>query len=126
MSFLTVDGFACPPLSGFSTSFEDIDVDSGRDLNGVLHRTRIRTDVIKLNCTWQYVADQAAFRALVNKLKSLPPTFQVTYPDPNGQMISFTAYRGNPFACDMYAYWDIGPNGILEKWLNTKVNFIQI
>lgn len=117
---LTVNGYAYPSPAKFKYDHEDIDADAGRNMLGTMLRNRIASKR-KLTIEWDYIPDTAAYRLFVTRMESLPENFSITFPHPSGDKMTITAYRGNPFSCELLAYFD---NGTDQRW-KTSCNFIE-
>lgn len=111
-----IDGKPMPaPDRDMEASFEDIDAeDSGRTLDGVMHRDVLRYDVAK----WPFVysklsADDYTYLQSLFKGKK---EFKFTYPTPDGPK-TITAYRSK---------WGISlRNYATGEWLNYKFNIVE-
>ena len=106
-----IDGKPMPaPDRDVEVSYEDIDVeDSGRTLDGVMHRDILRYNVAK----WALSADDYTYLQSLFKGKK---DFQFTFPTPGGPK-TVTAYRSK--------WWITLRNYTTGEWLNYKFNIIE-
>lgn len=111
-----IDGKPMPaPDRDMDSSYEDIDApDSGRTLDGVMHRDVLRFDVAK----WPFVYGTLSTEDY-NYLQSLfkgKKDFQFTYPTPTGPK-TVKAYRSK---------WGISlRNYTTGEWRNYKFNIVE-
>lgn len=92
MALLTIDGVAMPTPSSITVKYADLDSEaSSRTRSGILHRSRIRSDVVSAQVTWKALTESRA-TALANALK--PVSFTAVIVTPNGT-ISRTMYAGD-------------------------------
>lgn len=111
-----IDGKPMPaPDRDMESSYEDIDSsDTGRTLDGVMHRDVLRFDVAK----WSFVYSTIS-AADYNYLQSLfkgKKEFQFTFPTPTGSKM-VKAYRSK---------WGISlRNYTTGEWKNYKFNIIE-
>lgn len=118
---LVIDGVAMPTPSKFNITLNDLDsTETGRSIDGNLHRDVIGTNFRTIDLEWK-----AMTRSDLQKLLSAvsKTTFTVTYYDPiQDAKISKTMYAGNR-KIDMYNY--IIDNG-KPLWVNIGVSLIQV
>lgn len=118
---LTIDGKAIPTPSKFNITYNDLDSEeTGRSLDGNLHRDVIGTNFRTIDLEWKTM-ERGALRILLNALSK--KTFSVTYYDPiEDAKVTKTMYAGNR-KVDMYNY--IIDNG-KPLWLDISVSLIQV
>lgn len=118
---LTIDGIAMPAPSKFNITYNDLDSEeTGRSLDGNLHRDVIGTNFRTIDLEWKTM-ERGALKRLLNALSK--KTFQVTYYDPiEDAKVTKTMYAGNR-KVDMYNY--IIDNG-KPLWLDIGVSLIQV
>lgn len=121
---MQVNGIWLPCPAQLDVNTEDLDIDSFRTTDGLMHRQRI-SKKIKLSVSWNVIPQSNEFYSLYQVLDNLPEFFTVTFPHPNGNnFYSITAYRGNPLSVSMRSFYNT-ENGNISKWQNLKVNFIE-
>ena len=118
---LTIDGKAIPTPSKFNITYNDLDSEeTGRSLDGNLHRDVIGTNFRTIDLEWKTM-ERGSLRILLNALSK--KTFSVTYYDPiEDAKVTKTMYAGNR-KVDMYNY--IIDNG-KPLWLDISVSLIQV
>lgn len=110
-----------PVPSAFTWQFSDLDKTSARNDAGLLNRERIGSKV-KLSATWQCNISSTKLADLIRILKSLPPFFYLSYPDPGGTYEEMECYRGDiSVSLAHYDFTDWRQN----VWRDLTVNFIQ-
>lgn len=110
-----------PVPSGFVWQFSDLDKTAERNDAGLLNRERIGSKT-KLSVTWQCNISTTKLADLIRILKSLPPFFYISYPDPGGTYESMECYRGDiTVSLTHYDYTDWREN----IWRDLTVNFIE-
>lgn len=118
---LRIDGEDMPTPSKFSITLNDLDSEeTGRSIDGNLHRDVIGTNFRTIDVEWKTMTreDLQKFLNAVSKAN-----FTVTYYDPiQDSLISKTMYAGNR-KIDMYNY--ILDNG-KPLWIDIAVQLIQI
>ncbi len=118
---IRVNGTMIPTPATYTYSVEDVDAEGYRTQDGLMHRKRIGK-VSKLQCRWSIIPDTQEYYDFFNLLDNLPEFFPVTFPHPNGSLVTETFYRGNPLQAPMRSYWV--EDGHISKWQDTSVNFI--
>ena len=118
---LTINGVAIPSPSKFNITYNDLDSEeTGRSLDGNLHRDVIGTNFRTIDLEWKTM-ERGALRKLLKALSN--KTFSVTYYDPiEDAKVTKTMYAGNR-KVDMYNY--IIDNG-KPLWLDISVSLIQV
>lgn len=118
---LMIDGIAMPTPSKFSITLNDLDTEeTGRSIDGNLHRDVIGTNFRTIDLEWKTMTreDLQKFLQAVSKIN-----FMVTYYDPiQDSMVRKTMYAGNR-KVDMYNY--IIDNG-KPLWIDIAVSLIQV
>ena len=118
---LTINGVAIPSPSKFNITYNDLDSEeTGRSLDGSLHRDVIGTNFRTIDLEWKTM-ERGALKKLLKALSN--KTFSVTYYDPiEDAKVTKTMYAGNR-KVDMYNY--IIDNG-KPLWLDISVSLIQV
>ena len=118
---LSINGKAIPAPSKFNITYNDLDSEeTGRSLDGNLHRDVIGTNFRTIDLEWKTM-EREDLRRLLKALSN--KTFSVTYYDPiEDAKITKTMYAGNR-KVDMYNY--IIDNG-KPLWLDISVSLIQV
>lgn len=121
-NLLSINGVAIPTPSKFNITYNDLDSEeTGRSLDGNLHRDVIGTNFRTIDLEWKTM-ERDDLRKLLNALSK--KTFPVTYYDPiKDTMVTKTMYAGNR-KVDMYNYV-LGENGG-PIWLDISVSLIQV
>ena len=119
---LSINGVAMPTPSKFNITLNDLDSEeTGRSIDGNLHRDVIGTNFRTIDLEWKHMKRDDLSR-LLNAVSNV--NFTVTYYDPiEDAMISKLMYAGNR-KVDMYNYV-LGENG-QPIWLNISVSLIQV
>lgn len=95
-NILTIDGVVLPPPMKYSVEYNDLDSsDTGRTEDGMLHRVRVRHDVVKIKVSWEQVSTETA-NLILGAIA--PDSFEVTYYF--GTQKAATMYAGNR-SCDV-------------------------
>lgn len=118
---LMINGIAIPSPSKFNITYNDLDTEeTGRSMDGNLHRDVIGTNFRTIDLEWRTMEREdlkKLLKALSNK------TFSVVYYDPiHDAKITKTMYAGNR-KVDMYNY--VIDNG-KPLWLDISVSLIQV
>ena len=118
---LSINGVAMPTPSKFNITLNDLDSEeTGRSIDGNLHRDVIGTNFRTIDLEWKTMGRSDLSR-LLNAVSNV--NFTVTYYDPiEDAMISKLMYAGNR-KVDMYNY--VIDNG-QPVWLNISVSLIQV
>ena len=118
---LSINGVAMPTPSKFNITLNDLDSEeTGRSIDGNLHRDVIGTNFRTIDLEWKTMG-RSDLRRLLNAVSNV--NFTVTYYDPiEDAMISKLMYAGNR-KVDMYNY--VIDNG-QPVWLNISVSLIQV
>lgn len=112
---LKINGVAIATPKTFEVTISDLDGESNRNANGDLIRDRIAVKR-KLNCEWGPLS-QSECSTLLKAVKDV--FFQVTYPDPELDVVTKTMYVGDRTSP---AYSVI--NGVV-KWSGIKFNLVE-
>ena len=120
-NLLLIDDVVMPTPSSFLINISDLDTsESGRSIDGNLHRDVIGTNFRKIDLTWKTMTreDLKKFLNAVSKTN-----FMVTYYDPiQDAMVKKTMYASDR-KVDMYNF--IIDNG-KPLWVNITVSLIQV
>ena len=120
-NLLLIDDVVMPTPSSFLINISDLDTnESGRSIDGNLHRDVIGTNFRKIDLTWKTMTreDLKKFLNAVSKTN-----FMVTYYDPiQDAMVKKTMYASDR-KVDMYNF--IIDNG-KPLWLDISVSLIQV
>ena len=120
-NLLSINGVPMPTPSKFNITLNDLDSEeTGRSIDGNLHRDVIGTNFRTIDLEWKTMGRSDLSR-LLNAVSNV--NFTVTYYDPiEDAMISKLMYAGNR-KVDMYNY--VIDNG-QPVWLNISVSLIQV
>ena len=118
---LSINGVAMPTPSKFNITLNDLDSEeTGRSIDGNLHRDVIGTNFRTIDLEWKHMK-RDDLRRLLNAVSNV--NFNVSYYDPiEDAIISKVMYAGNR-KVDMYNY--VLDNG-QPVWLNIGVSLIQV
>lgn len=119
---LMIDGVAMPTPSKFNITLNDLDSEeTGRSIDGNLHRDVIGTNFRTIELEWSYLS-RSDLKKLLNAVSKV--NFEVIYYDPiQDARIKKTMYAGNR-KVDMYNYV-IGEDG-KPLWTNIGFSLIQV
>ena len=88
---LSINGVALPPPMTYSVEYNDLDSDeTGRSEDGKLHRKRVRSNVAKIQVSWEQLTQDKA-DLILNAID--PASFSVSYYF--GTLKTATMYAGN-------------------------------
>ena len=119
---LMIDDKAMPAPSKFNITFNDLDSEeTGRSIDGNLHRDVIGTNFRTIELSWNYMTREN-LQKLLNAVSKT--NFEVVYYDPiqNARIVK-TMYAGNR-KVDMYNYI-LGKDG-KPLWVDISVSLIQV
>jgi hypothetical protein len=118
---LIINGLEIPAPSKFNITYNDLDSEeTGRSIDGNLHRDVIGTNFRTIDLEWKTM-ERDALKRLLKALSN--KTFSVTYYDPiMDDKVTKTMYAGNR-KVDMYNY--IIDNG-KPLWIDISVSLIQV
>lgn len=121
-NLLTIDGVVMPTPSKFNITLNDLDSEeTGRSIDGNLHRDVIGTNFRTIDLEWNYLS-RADLKKVLNAVSKV--NFEVIYYDPiQDARIKKTMYAGNR-KIDMYNYV-IGKDGT-PLWVNIGFSLIQV
>lgn len=118
---LSINGVAMPAPSKFNITLNDLDSEeTGRSIDGNLHRDVIGTNFRTIDLEWKHMK-RDDLKRLLNAVSNA--NFNVSYYDPiEDAIVSKVMYAGNR-KVDMYNY--VLDNG-QPVWLNIGVSLIQV
>ena len=118
---LSINGVAMPTPSKFNITLNDLDSEeTGRSIDGNLHRDVIGTNFRTIDLEWKHM-QRDDLRRLLKAVSNV--NFNVSYYDPiEDAIVSKVMYAGNR-KVDMYNY--VLDNG-QPIWLNIGVSLIQV
>ena len=121
-NLIRIGGANIPAPSKFNITYNDLDSnETGRSMDGNLHRDVIGKNFRTIDLEWKYMT-RSQLKALLNAVSRT--NFDVTYYDPiNDTMTTKLMYAGNR-KVDMYNYI-LGPNGD-PIWVDISVSLIQV
>lgn len=121
-NLIRIGGYNIPAPSKFNITYNDLDSnETGRSMDGNLHRDVIGKNFRTIDLEWKYMT-RAQLKALLNAVSRT--NFDVTYYDPiNDATVTKLMYAGNR-KVDMYNYV-LGPNGD-PIWTDISVSLIQV
>lgn len=115
-----------PPNSKYTISYADVDKEgSGRnDQTGQMFRERIGY-YMKLDIAWNLIPNSTEYNNWYKILTHLPPQIELVILTPDGQMTSFSAYRGD-ISTDLY-YYNYDPITLktTQIWQSLGTTFTQ-
>ena len=111
LNIISINGVQLPAPMSYSVEYNDLDSeDTGRSEDGMLHRKRVRSKVVKIKVAWEQLTQDKA-DLILNAIE--PASFTVTYYF--GSQQTATMYAGNQ-TCQLLrvnhgqSKWNIGFN----------------
>lgn len=119
MILLRINNVNMPNPTTYQVQKSDLDgTGTTRSITGVLHRERIRADIVKISVGWDSLTYNQ-LSTIINNISN--ESFSVSYFDGSNVLKTITAYVGDK-TLDLVA---VNSNNITDNRWNLKCNFVQ-